>query len=123
MTRDDVNRWLERYVAAWKSNDPAEVGDLFAEDAVYRYDPADPEPMAGREAIVQGWLSEGDEPGSFDASYACWALDGDRAVALGTSTYEQPERRVYDNVFLLVFDGEGRCAEFTDVYLKRPQPS
>lgn len=95
MTREDVDRWLERYVAAWKSNDPADIGDLFSADARYRYRP-DEEPLVGREAIVQGWLGEGDEPGTFDASYSCWALDGDRAVATGTSSYTVPEQRVYD---------------------------
>lgn len=119
MQRADVDRWLERYVAAWKSNDPAEIGGLFSAGAAYRYFPGD-EPMVGREAIVSGWLDEGDEPGTFDASYTCWALDGDRAVATGTSTYTAPEHRVYDNVFLLVFDGEGRCADFSEVYIKRP---
>jgi hypothetical protein len=119
MTREDVDRWLERYVAAWKSNDPGEISDLFSADASYRYSPAD-EPMVGREAIVAGWLDEGDEPGTFDASYTCWAIDGDRAVATGTSTYAKPEHRVYDNVFLLVFDGEGRCSDFSEVYVKRP---
>ena len=121
MTRDDVDRWLERYVAAWKSNDPDEIGALFSADASYRYFPGD-EPMVGREAIVAGWLGEGDEPGTIDGSYCCWALDGQRAVATGTSTYTSPEHRVYDNVFLLVFDGEGRCADFSEVYLRRPQP-
>jgi hypothetical protein len=120
MTREDVDRWLDRYVAAWESNDPAEIGELFSADASYRYNPS-AEPLVGRDAIVQGWLDEGDEPGTFDASYRCWAVDGDRAVATGRSTYERPEPRVYENVFLLVFDGDGRCADFSEVYLKVPQ--
>ncbi len=119
MMRNDVDGWLERYVAAWKSSDPGEIGDLFSEDARYRYRPG--EPLAGREAIVQGWLGEGDEPGTFDASYSCWALEGDRAVATGTSSYTAPEHRVYDNVFLLVFDADGRCSDFTELYVRRPQ--
>jgi uncharacterized protein (TIGR02246 family) len=118
--RQDVDRWLERYVAAWKSGDPAEIGDLFSEDAQYRYYPGDT-PLAGRDAIVASWLDHEDEPGTFDASYSCWALDGDRAVAVGTSTYTAPEQKVYDNAFLLVFDGDGRCADFAELYLKRPQ--
>ena len=122
MTREEVDRWLERYVAAWKSNDPEQIGDLFSEEARYRYWPGD-EPRVGREAIVSAWLGEGDEPGTFEASYSCWALDGSRAVASGTSTYTVPDHVVYDNVFLLVFDDAGRCAEFTEVYLKRPEPS
>jgi hypothetical protein len=45
-------------------------------------------------------------------------IDGDRAVATGTSTYTAPDPKVYDNVFLLVFDDDGRCAEFTELYMK-----
>ena len=51
--------------------------------------------------------------------YTCYAVDGDRAAAVGTSTYPH-EGRVYDNVFLLRFDGDGRCREFTEWYVKRP---
>lgn len=119
MDRADVDRWLARYVAAWKSGDPAEIGDLFSAGCRYRYWPGD-EPLVGRDAIVQSWLDHEDEPGTFDASYTCWALDGDRAVGVGTSTYAAPEHKVYDNAFLLVFHGDGRCAEFTEIYLKRP---
>lgn len=120
MEREDVDRWLERYVAAWKSGDPAEIGDLFSADCRYRYWPG-AEPLEGRDAIVQSWLDHDDRPGTFDAAYTCWALDGDRAVGVGTSTYTAPEHKVYDNAFLLVFDDEGRCSDFAELYLKRPQ--
>lgn len=120
MDRADVDRWLERYVAAWKSGDAAEIGDLFAESARYRYRAFD-EPLAGRDAIVQSWLDHDDEPGTFDAAYTCWALDGDRAVGVGTSTYTAPEHKVYDNAFLLVFDADGRCSDFTEWFVKRPE--
>ena len=119
MDRAAVDAWLERYVAAWKSGDPAEIGELFSEGCSYRYQPSS-EPVVGRDAIVASWLEEPDEPGTFDASYSCWAVDGDRAVATGTSTYAPPEPKVYDNVYLLVFDGDGRCSEFTELYLLRP---
>ena len=119
MTHDGVNTWLERYVAAWKSNDGAQIGDLFSEGCRYRYRPVD-EPVVGREAIVAAWLAEDDEPGTFEASYSCWAIEGDRAVATGTSTYTAPEPRAYSNVFLLVFDGDGRCSEFTELFLQHP---
>jgi hypothetical protein len=126
MTRDDVQRWLDRYVAAWKSYDEAEIADLFAPDAEYRYHPWD-EPVRGREAIVQDWItpdgnaSSRDEPGTYDASYEAWAVDGQRAVAVGTSDYftdttrTKRERR-YHNTYLLEFDAEGRCTSFTENY-------
>jgi len=118
MEREEVARWLDAYVAAWKSYDPAAIGALFSEDCVYRYRP-NGEEVRGREAIVRSWLEDDpDEPGTYDAEYEPWAIDGDRAVAVGTSTYTSP-RRVFDNCFLLRFDEEGRCAEFTELFMER----
>ena len=37
MTHDDVQAWLDRYIAAWQTYDPDAIGDLFSEDAEYRY--------------------------------------------------------------------------------------
>jgi hypothetical protein len=45
------------------------------------------------------------------------------AVATGTSTYlnaDGSQRAVYDNCFLLRFDAEGRCVEFTERFMQRP---
>ena len=52
-----------------------------------------------------------------------WLVAGDRAVAVGVSRYladdgESVERE-YHNVFLLAFDDEGRCSEFTELYASR----
>ncbi|MEA2498192.1 MAG: hypothetical protein QOH26_597, partial [Actinomycetota bacterium] len=33
--------WVDRYVAAWNSNDPAEIADLFTDDARYFDTPID----------------------------------------------------------------------------------
>jgi ketosteroid isomerase-like protein len=118
MTRDDVQRWLDRYVAAWRSYDRDAIGALIAEDAVYRYHPYD-EPLTGRDAIVESWLEDPDEPGSFEARYEPYAVEGDRAVAVGTSTYASGD--VYENVFLLRFDAGGRCAELTEWFMQRPK--
>ena len=122
MGREDVSAWLERYVAAWKSGDRVEIEALFSDDAHYRYHPYD-EPLVGRAAIVDSWLDDPDEPGSFDASYECYAADDEAAVAIGTSTYFGAEGgvdRVYHNAFALRFDAEGRCSDFTEWYSRRP---
>lgn len=119
-----VVRWLDRYVAAWRTYDAGQIGDLFADDVVYRYHPWDErdEAVTGREAIVASWLEQPDEAGSWSAEYRPWAVDGDRAVAVGTTRYaaeaDVPEA-LYHNVFLLRFDADGRCSEFTDVYMRR----
>jgi ketosteroid isomerase-like protein len=120
--RSDVDRWLERYVEAWTTYDRARIAALFAENAEYRYHPYD-DPVRGREAIVEAWLEDPDAPGTFEADYATIAVDGDVAVATGTSTYRTEDGsvdRVYDNAFVMRFDGEGRCRAFTEWYMKRP---
>lgn len=123
--------WLDRYVAAWLSYDPAEIGSLFSEDVAYRYHAYD-DPIVGREAVVASWLGDSDSPdastrdapGTYAGAYAPVAVEGDIVVATGTSTYwvspGGPVDSVYDNCFLLRFDDAGRCREFTEYYVKRP---
>jgi hypothetical protein len=121
--RDDVDRWLEGYIEAWKTYDRARIADLFTEDAEYRYHPYD-DPVQGREAIVESWLEEPDAAGTFEPDYSVIAVDGEVAVATGTSTYRHKNgsiARVYDNAFVMRFDAEGRCRDFTEWYMKRPR--
>jgi ketosteroid isomerase-like protein len=128
MTGDDVQVWLDRYIEAWRSYDEARIGDLFSEDAEYRFFPYQ-EPVRGRAEIVRSWVapnadeSQRDEPGSWEAHYEPWAIGGDRAVAVGTSRYfasaGQPEK-LYHNAYLMEFDGEGRCRRFTEFFILDP---
>jgi ketosteroid isomerase-like protein len=119
-------RWLDAYVHAWKNYDEDAIGELFSEDARYRYHPWDvaPDEVEGRAAIVASWLEDRDQPDSWTAEYQAWAVDGDRAVAVGVSRYLAADRktaeREYHNVFLCRFDAEGRCREFTEIFLRRP---
>ena len=116
MTRQQVQDWLDAYVAAWRSYDADAIGALFGEDATYAYPPYD-EPLRGRAAIVESWRGEQDEPGSWEASYAPLLIDGDRAVATGETRYGDD---VFSNLFVLGFDAGGRCTEFVEYYMKQP---
>jgi ketosteroid isomerase-like protein len=122
MTHDDVQRWLDRYIEAWRANDATAIEPLFTEDAVYGYRPWDSEghTVRGRDAIVGSWLEEPDAPDSWDARYEPWAVEGNRAVAVGWSRYhataDEPER-TYHNAYLMEFDGEGRCSSFHEFYM------
>jgi len=127
MTRDDVQVWLDRYVVAWRSFDPQAIGDLFAANASYRYYPYD-DPIEGRDDIVRAWVSPDgnassrDEPDTWDARYEPFAVDGDRAVAIGWSRYfaagDTPEK-LYHNAYLLEFDGDGRCRSFVEYFVEQ----
>lgn len=124
MTRDDLQAWLDRYIEAWRADDPGLIGDLFADDATYRWRPYgdDEHAVHGRAAIVKAWLEEGDAPESWEASYEPYAVDGDRAVAIGSSRYDASDAepaRTYANCFLLEFGADGRCTAFTEFYMRR----
>lgn len=123
MNRDDVQDWLNRYVAAWRANAAGPIEELFTEDATYGYRPwdSDQHTVRGRDAIVASWLEDPDEPGSWEAEYQPYAVEGNRAVAVGWSRYassgDQPGR-TFHNGYLLQFAEDGRCSKFNEFYME-----
>jgi hypothetical protein len=128
MNRPELQAWLDRYVDAWRANEREPIEALFTEDVVYRWRPYDSYPAAhGIDAVVEGWLGDTlDEPDSWDAHYEPYAIEDDRAVAVGVSRYhatgDEPER-TYRNVFLMRFAPDGRCREFTELYMLEEEQS
>ena len=117
MTRADVQAWLDGYVAAWRSYDRASIESLFSEDAEYRYHPYD-EPLVGASAIADNWLSSQDAPGSWSASYQTHLVEGNKATATGTTTYE--DGRIFWNMWELEFTPDGRCRRFVEWFMRQP---
>ena len=118
MEKAAVVKWLDDYVKAWKSYSPEQIGALFTDDAAYSYHPFD-EPLRGREAIVESWLKDKDAPGTYEASYAPIAIDGNTAVVQGRSRYFKDSTRTeltrqWDNLFVIEFDDAGRCRSFSE---------
>jgi hypothetical protein len=126
MDKEVFQGWLDRYIEAWRSYDPAAIGDLFSEEATIHYNPYTSDVVRGREAIVNDWLGGRDEPGSWRASYSAVACDGDVCVATGTSEYLTADRsavdKIYYNAFICQFDGEGRCKGYTEYFMQPPKP-
>jgi ketosteroid isomerase-like protein len=129
LDREQVQRWLDAYVAAWKSYDREQIAALYSDDASCRYHPYD-EAIIGRDAIVESWFGAGesapsrDPEGTYDGAYITAAIEGDLAVVTGTSVYSSepggPIEETFDNCWLVRFDEEGRCREFTEWYMERP---
>lgn len=122
LSHEAFQAWLDRYVGAWKRYDSAAIGDLFSEDATYRYHPED-DPVRGRSAIVEDWLEERDEPGTYDARYEPLAIDplNGNHVASGWTRYLTSGgdlRDEYWNVFLVRFDDDGRATDFTEWWIQ-----
>jgi ketosteroid isomerase-like protein len=100
------------------------VAALFTEDAVYRFRPygGDGRSVAGIDEIVRSWVDVDEDPSEWEASYRPYAVDGELAVAVGTSRYFKAGEdgdEVYHNCFLLRFE-DGRCAEFTEYWMLEP---
>jgi ketosteroid isomerase-like protein len=118
-----VQEWLDAYVRAWKSYDEAEIADLWTEEATWEY------PFGvraqGRAAITTEWMAEKDmfTAGGYDAHYVPIAIDGDIAVTHGRTRFFDPASGAvqtdYDNIWVLRFGPDGRCAEFHEWYAGR----
>ena len=120
MDRDSVQVWLDKYVEAWRTYDPAQIGNLFSEDALYFYSTFD-DPLRGREAIVADWLKEPNATGSWEAGYEPVAVEGNVGVAQGRTRYfgsDGAVEREFDNIFVLHFDEAGRCKRFTEWFMQ-----
>lgn len=113
LTEGIVQDWLDRYIEAWRTYDEVLIGNLFTEDASYRYHPAD-DAVTGRDAIVASWQEDIDPPGSWEAEYTPWLVSGDRAIATGHTRYGDGSS--YWNVFQMVF-ADGRCSDFVEWFM------
>jgi nuclear transport factor 2 (NTF2) superfamily protein len=130
LTKETVIAWLRSYAQAWETYDPDTIAGLFTEDATYSYHPFE-EPVRGRLAIVASWLEGKDPPGTYEGQYEPIAIEGDLAAANGWSRYFKDASkaelvREYDNLFLIRFDGQGRCRSFREWYMGRrgqPEPT
>lgn len=63
--------------------------------------------------------SEPDDPGTWEASYRPLAVEGQRAVAEGTTSYTNGD--FFWNIWTLRFDEENRCSEFVEWFMVRPR--
>ncbi len=115
---DQLTAWMDGYVRAWNSNDPAEIEALFTEDAEYRTEPHSP-PWRGRDEIVRDWLARQDAPGETTFEWRPIAVTEEVAVVQGVTRYP---RQTFSNLWVIRLDGEGRCREFTEWWMEQPAP-
>ena len=81
LTRDQFAAWLDRYLAAWRSGDTDEIGELFSDDVVYSQNGGQTS-ITGREAVVAHWLEAAYEPeAEWEASYEPLAIEEQVHVA------------------------------------------
>jgi hypothetical protein len=116
MDRSDVQTWVDRYVRAWETNDPQDIGGLFSEDARY-YTAPHRKPWTGREGIVEGWLDRKDEQGDWTFRSEVIGIDRDVAFVRGVTGYKD-EGKDYENLWMIRLDDSGRASEFIEWWME-----
>jgi uncharacterized protein (TIGR02246 family) len=117
---DAVTAWVQNYRRAWESNDPADIGGLFTEDAAYFPEPYT-KPWLGRDKIVAKWLKARDEPGDTTFEWHPLIITEDLAIIEATTVYRSPAR-TYSNMWVLRLDNQGQARQFTEWWMQHPKP-
>ena len=108
--------WVRRYMDAWNSNDPSEIGALFTAEARYFTKPHEP-PWVGRDEIVTGWLDRKDEPGDTTFEFEILVATPDLGIVKGRTHYESTGF-TYSNLWEVRLGDEDRCREFVEWWMK-----
>jgi ketosteroid isomerase-like protein len=113
--RAAIEDWVRRYIDAWESNDPGEIGELFTDDGRYFTAPHR-QPWTGRDGIVEGWLDRKDEQGEWRFSFEVLGVDGDNGFVKGVTTYSDGDD--YSNLWVISLDEDGRASEFIEYWME-----
>ena len=115
-----IQFWIEGYLRAWASNEPADIRALFTEDAEYRTEPWLP-PAQGVDAIVAQWVERSDEPGTFAFRAEIVGIDEGRGFVQGVTTYDSGT--VYSNLWVIDLAEDGRARAFTEWWMDQSEKS
>lgn len=113
---EHLDWWMDRYLEAWDSNDPAHIAALFTEDAVYDPQTADG-PWQGVREIVEAWIAIDDTPGNWEFEWTPLVETDDVAVITGHTRYLDPPAS-YRNLWVILWDPDkGLCRDFTEWWI------
>lgn len=119
-TERRIRSWVEAYVTAWTSNEPADIRALFTDDGEYRTEPW-VTPTIGIDAIVAQWIEIADLAGSWEFEWDIAGMDGARAFVEGVTRYA--DGRVYNNLWIIDLAADGRATSFTEWWMKQTPES
>jgi hypothetical protein len=117
-----IDDWLDRYRAAWATDDPDDVRPLFTEDVRYFTAPFDP-PLEGHAQVLEYWLSEREAGIPWTIEYEVVAAEDALSVVRVVVTYPEGtrdaegKREVFHNVWLVTLAADGRASEFVEYWM------
>lgn len=114
MDRAVVERWVEGYERAWRTPGVEALRDLFATEATYRMSPYE-KSAVGLTEIGSLWERERQGPDEqFEMEHEIVAVEGDTAVVRVEVRYGPPQDLEYRDLWIVRFDGDGRCRAFEE---------
>jgi hypothetical protein len=116
---DALTNWMAGYLRAWDTNDPADIGSLFTDDALYYPEPFE-EPYRGRDEIVAKWVARKDEPGDYAFDWTPLVATPKVSVITGTTRYPTI---TYSNLWVIRLTEDGRAREFTEWWMDHSKSS
>lgn len=122
--RDPHERWMAGYLRAWRSDDPAEIGALFTEDATYSPHPFGT-PWVGSQGIVDEWIRRGDAGAEWSFDYEIVAVDGRIGLIRGLTTYAATKttpETIYGNLWIVTLADDGKARSFSEWWVQKPEP-
>jgi uncharacterized protein (TIGR02246 family) len=112
--RSAVADWVAGYERAWRTPGTSALADLFTEDASYLPSPW-ASPLEGLDAIARFWESGRDTAGEqFTLASEIVSVEGDTAVVRLSVDYHTAIGSRWRDLWVLHFDGAGRCARFEE---------
>lgn len=117
--RGSLRDWIARYERAWRTQEGPELdralSELFAPRATYSTAPFEP-PYAGLDAIARMWVAERkgpDEPFTLASEVVAVDAELDTGV-LRLEVHYGATGNVYRDLWIVRFDGSGRCEHFEE---------
>lgn len=118
--RADVERWVEAYETLWRSSGTDGLAEVFTPDATYLPSPW-ASPVRGLAALAEFWEAEREGPDeAFTMTSRVLAVEDRTAVVRVEVDYAEGER--WRDLWVLMFDAEGRCAAFEEWPFAPDQP-
>lgn len=125
LTVDAFQEWLETYSQASRENDARASAELFSLDARY-YESPFAEPMVGREAIYQYWSQGSQNLKDKEATFEIYSARDNFGIARWQSKFtviRSGDRLALDCLFVVEFDGQGKCRVFREWWHLQPVAS
>ncbi len=113
MAQEQVEQWVEGYLAVWRSNSPADIDALFTPEATYFTAPPR-RPWRGHREIVEGWLERAPQQGEWSFRHEMLDVIGDTAYVRGWTAYQDG---VIGNLWVIRFAGDRRCRSLTEWWM------